>query len=341
MNFKRLTCFIFNDLEPWERGAIEPILESLSRYAFIETIWVTESQRRFFKSKPQGDFWIIARNWIRALDFLSAKGYRSGKLFVSVLNGSPEEKRLYDLSFQNFFSSLSDSTTLIVYSPLEYRFFKDIKKVPESQLKLASLALPKPSLTPFSPTGKNKIEVGTFCDFSVESNINFLLGVAHFVTKINSEVHFNILGRGPLYGHFSKMICDLNLSEKVSIVETVTDSVISSLDLFLYSPLRNHHFLPVMLAGSYQVPVISIDVPGIEKFIITGRTGFVLPSFEIQSMGEKIIDLINQPELRVGLGRGLKLQVEQLASIDLVSNQYRDMFFNQKSVEESNLRKAS
>jgi glycosyltransferase involved in cell wall biosynthesis len=341
MNAKRLTCFLFNDLEPWERGAIEPILESLSQFAFIETVWVTESQRRYFKSKPKGDFWIIARNWVRALDFLSAKSYRSGKLFVSVLNGAPEEKRLYDLSLQAFFASLADSTTLIVYSPLEYRFFRDIKKIPESQLRLASLALPKTHSVAFNHREKNKIEVGTFCDFSIESNINFLLGVAHYVTKRNSKVHFNILGRGPLYAHFSKMICELELSEKVSMVETASDSLINSLDIFLYAPLRNHHFLPMMLAGAYQVPVISAGMPGIENFILDGQTGFVVSSLEIQSMGEKIIELVEKPELRSQLGQALKAQVESVASIDLVLGHYREMFFNQKSVEENSLRKAS
>jgi glycosyltransferase involved in cell wall biosynthesis len=343
MNFKRLTCFLFNDLEPWEREAVEPILESLSKFAFIETVWVTDSQRRHFKSKPKGDFWIVSRNWLRALDFLSAKNYRSGNLFVSVLNGSPEEKRLYDLSFQAFFAGFGDSTTLLTYSPLEYRFFRDIKKIPESQLKLASLALPllKPLSSPFSPREKDKLEVGTFCDFSVESNINFLLGVAHFVTQRNSKVHFNILGRGPLYGHFSKMICDLDLSEKVSIVETVSDSAIGSLDLFLYSPLRNHHFLPVMLAGAYKVPVISVGLPGIESFITPGRTGFVIPSFEIQAMGEKIIEMLDNSELRAELGLGLKNRVESLASIDLITEKHREIFFSEKAIEERTLRKAS
>ncbi len=341
MILKNLTCFLFNDLDPSERSSIEPILENLSQFAQIETIWVTEAQRRFFKKRAQGDFWIVARDWRRALDFLSVKSYNSGKVFVSILYTPQEEKQLYGLSFQPFFSSLPKSTTLIVYSPLEYRFFRDIKKIPESQLKLGSLMMPKRVWQSFPNRNSGKFQVGTFCDFSMESNINFLLCVAHFVSKQSSQIHFNILGRGPLYNHFSRMVSALDLNKAVSIIETVSESVVGSLDLFLYAPLRNYHFIPVMIAGAYQVPVISVEIPGIEDFIVPEKSGILIPSYEIKTMGIKILELYQEQSRRNELGLELNAQLCRSASLNVVTQQYQNLFFGEESFNEKNLEKAA
>lgn len=341
MAFKKLTCFLFNDLEACERASIEPILENISRFSSIETIWVTEAQRRFFKQKVTGDFWVVARDWRRALDFLSVKSYQAGKIFVSVLSNPREEKQLYNLSFKAFFASLPKLTTLIVYSPLEYRFFRDIKKIPESQLKLGVLAMPGRNVDSAQKTGGDKFEIGTFCDFSSESNINFLLGVAHFVSKQNSQIHFNILGRGPLYNHFSRMIESLELNKVVSIVETNAESLVGSLELFLYAPLRNYHFIPLTVAAVYSIPVICVDLPGVEDLILPGKTGIRIPSYEIRTMGEKILELYQDQSLRQSLGSELNRHLTQLLSSDSINQKYRTLFFAEETLEGTDLRKVA
>lgn len=330
---RNLTCLLFNDLESLERSSIEPMIENLSSWLPIETVWVTEAQKRFFKGKVSGDFWVISRNWRRALEFLAYKAYRGGRVFVSVLNTQQEEKNLYRLFFQPFLTSLPKFITLIVHSPMEYHFFRDIKKVPISQLRYAPVAVPvqgKPQLKQPS----NKFEVGTFCDFSAESNINFLLAVAHFVCKQNSQIHFNILGRGSLYSHFSKMIHSLGLNEFVSLVETQSVDSVGVLDLFLYVPLRNHHFIPVMLAGVHSLPVLSVELPGVQELILPGETGLLLSSFEVRLMGEKILDLSKNEGLRGSLGRALNQHLQQSFSPKFLNEKYRETFFDVSSVPE-------
>ncbi len=334
MTLNNLTCLLFNDLESFERSSIEPIIEKLSDSTAIETIWVTEAQRRFFRKKIKGDFWVIARDWRRALDFLSLESFRDGRVFVSVLNTKQEEKRLYGLPFRTFLKSLPKSLNFIVHSPLEFHFFQNIKKVPLTQLKIAPLAMPA-HLKPRPQRSSNKFEIGTFCDFSLESNINFLIGVAHFISKQTSQVHFNILGRGPLYAHFSQMINSLQLNDVVSIVETQSESSVGVLDLFLYAPLRNHHFIPVMLAGAYAVPVIATDLPGIQDFVSNEKTGFILPSYEAQVLGGKILEFLKNPSLGSTLGLALNQYLNQNFSHHFITQKYRDIFFGDASKVES------
>jgi glycosyltransferase involved in cell wall biosynthesis len=330
MESRHFTCFLFNDLESWERKFVEPILEALSQDVGIETIWVTEAQRRYFKTHRVGNYWVIARDWQKAIRFLSARHHLEGRLFVTILHSSQEQKKLYQLSFQNLFPILPKNTTLLVHAPLEYRFLKDIKNISESQLRL--LNFPMPHLAEMkNPSASGSYRVGTFCDFTTESNVNFLLGVAHFITQKNSLLHFYILGKGPLYEHFSKMVKELKLEKRVSIVETVTDATIGFLDLFLYFPLRNYNFIPVILAGAYRLPVISADLPGIEKLIQNEKNGFVVPSYEIQAVGERVLELLGQEAKCLELGNSLFAHLEASFPLGEVVQDYRRLFFENRS----------
>lgn len=326
-----LTCLFFNDLEPYEKVFIEPLMEKLSEVTSIETIWVTEAQRGFFRRKKiVGDYWVVSRNWRGALDFLAVNSNRARRVFVSVLGPVREEKGLHGLTFQAFKNPIPKSATLIAYSPLEFRFLRDIKRIPETQLKLCSLPLPSDWSLESSLIQNEKFQVGTFCDFSSENNINFLIGVAHFVSKQNTQIHFNILGRGPLYAHLVKMVNSLGLNQTVSVVETTSPNSIKSLNLFLYAPLRNHHFIPLMLASAYSVPVVSVDLPGIEAFVSEGHTGFIIPSYDIRAMGEKVIKLYQEKALRDLLGEQFNRNLKKNLSLDVVARNYESIFWGRE-----------
>lgn len=335
------TILLFNDLEAWERACIEPIIERLSQTALIETVWVTEAQRRFFKKNRHGNFWIVSKNWRRALDFLSAQHHEKGQLFISVLGAAQEKKKLYGLSLYSWNSKIPKTATLIVYSPLEFQFLKEIEKVPGEQLQLGLLPPPKSETSAGYASLTRKFEVGTFCDFSSESNISFFLSVAHFVTQQNSKIHFNILGRGLLYDHFSKMISELELEAKVSVVETVSETAVNYLDLFVYFPLRNYHFIPLLIAGAYGVPVVSSEIPGIENFILPDKTGILVPSFDIKAMGEKILELEKDSARRLQLGKDLNSHLQRIASVDSICNLYREILFEKAGQPQTEIRAAA
>lgn len=325
MDANKLTCLLFNDLYPWERKVFETLIEGLSSSMKVETIWVTEAQRRFFTKKLEGNFWILSKHWRRAIHFLSAHHYRAGKLFVSVLDLNDEDKTIYRLSLQAVLAKLPKTLTLLSHSPTEYRFLKEIKRVPQERLQRLAL----PVMTPRK--NKNKVsqktfQVGTLCHFVQESNIPFLLGVAHFVTKIDPDIKFHILGGGPLYGHFAKMVSDLDLEKRVNIIETVSDELLSHLDSFLYTPLRDPHFVPLILAAYHQIPVISVDIDGVRDLITSEKSGVVLPNYEIKSMGQKILELKNDVNQRHLFAENLTLNLKSKFSVDVLLSDYQRVF---------------
>ncbi len=333
MTKNRLKCFLFNDLEPWERRSVEALLEEISTRISVETIWVTESQRRFFHFTGEGQYWIVAKNWQRALHFLSSKRFKSGKLYVSVLDVNQHKSSLYGLSFQSILSRSSKSLTFLVHSPMEYRFLRDIKKVPQEQVQLLPLPFYRSSRS-YQRKNSDEFRLGTLCQFDTESNIPFAIAVSHFIKQCAPQVRMDIMGRGPLYNHFAKMVNELEIGEMTNVVETVSDFDISQWDLFLYFPLRNAHFIPVMLAAASKVPVLSVDIPGIEKFITSGKNGVVLSSYEIKSMGEKIIELMNNPFQRKTMAENLWNDLREKYSLETISEQYYRLFFKTSSISD-------
>ena len=88
------------------------------------------------------------------------------------------------------------------------------------------------------------------------------------------------MGKGRLEDHLKRLV-GLDLQDCVEIVSEAIGIEMKNLDLLLYLPIRNDHFIPVLLAGAAGVPALSNDLPGVEDIIEDGRTGYLLPTYEI------------------------------------------------------------
>ena len=332
MQSTQLTCLLFNDLEPWERRVFEGVIEGLSSLMSVETVWVTESQRGFFKHNYRGNFWVISKQWYRALNFLTARGHREQKIFVSILDLNDEARPLSGLSILPLFNKLPKTVTLLVHNPAEYRFFNEIKKIHSAQLKWIELPF-IPNTRTLEPSGNGKFVVGTLCQFKPESNVPFLLSLSHFVSMVDSQVRFRIMGRGPLYGHYSRMVSELGLENQVSIVETVSEEPVGSLDLFLYFPIRAPHFIPLLVAAANRVPVISFRIEGLEDWFGFEEKSTLVSNYEIKSIGSKILELKEDPEKRKMLALKFVANTSNKFSLENVSKKFLNLFSNDSDRE--------
>ena len=331
-NSSKLTCLLFNDLYPWERSALDPLIQRLEKDLQLETVMVTESERRYFKKERQGNFWVVARNWFDALAFLSGARYQHGKIFLSVFQESSEKRPLHSLILNFLKPALPNHCHLLVHSPLDYRFYAEIEGFKKGErVTMVPLTLPDLKEIPSVKSVNESLTIGTYGDFTSENNINYLLGVAHYITQVNSKIQFRVLGRGPLYTHYLKMIQDMGLSGRVSVAETVDPKDIALLDVLLYLPFKNHHFIPVLLAASQRIAVLSVEVLGIEQYLQDGHSGFVVPLNEIKPMGELVLRLSQDPHIRLEMGKKLLDQLKTRFDLESVIPSYVSLFLGTQS----------
>ena len=72
-------------------------------------------------------------------------------------------------------------------------------------------------------------------------------------------------------------------------------------------------------------PAISFDCPcGPSDVIIEGKTGFLVPLGDVKKMSEKILELINNEELRIQMGKQAAIESSRF-STEKISEIYQEL----------------
>jgi len=323
-----LHCIFFPDLLAWERECFEPILQALSANYDLRR-WEASTLRRgsLKEIRATGHVWVISHRWQHALRFFSS--VTRTRLFVSVLGPVSSHDSIAMLFVRRFRSFVPRGVTLLAHSPLSYRFLREIQHVSESQIAFLPLGIPTTRVeSEKTPVQGRPFVVGTLARFTSESNLHYFLTVAHYVTRQRPDIRFKLMGAGLLTTHLKEMISSLELREQVSVHETRESAEVRSLDLFLFTPLQNEHFIPLLHAGAAGLPVISLDLPGIDSLIVDGRDGFLVSVNETRPMGELILRLASDDYLRESIASRMAQRLRAELSPERCLPAYEQAFFN-------------
>lgn len=76
-----------------------------------------------------------------------------------------------------------------------------------------------------------------------------------------------------------------------------TELYYAQADVFILT--SNSEGFPLVLteAGSYGLPAVIVDIPGLEDMIVSGENGFIVPQDGMREMGERIADLFHDDDL--------------------------------------------
>ncbi len=314
-----LTCIFFPDIQPWEIEGIRPVLSALGKVCTVRE--VNPSQPVPASSDA---VWVLARDWKKALETLRLKS--GPQVFVSVFGIPPESRNLFTLLWRKLRPNSYSKVKVLAHSPINFRFFAELEGLRRDQVSYLPLcAAPQSSVT--KPPSKKAPLIGAFGRFEEQSNLNFVLNIAHYVSRKRPEARFRILGSGPLHRHLSKLIVELGLEENVTLVETIRCDEIASLDIMLYAPLRNDHFLPLLFGAAAGAAAVCTELPGIETLVQDGKSGFVVPVNETRPMGELVIRLFDNPELRCAMAKEFQDHIFSKLDSDKIAQQYEQSFF--------------
>jgi glycosyltransferase involved in cell wall biosynthesis len=323
-----LICLFAPDLLPWERSGPELLIDQLQSHSRIEIREMSQIDAAAVRDIECKRVWVLCKKWREAMALFRGKQFASSHVWISVFDGNLPKRALSGLMISKMKKAVPGCVRLLAHSPLVYRVLRELEGVPENQI----FQVPFPLLAPPTASRKssmkgNAITIGTFSSFNSEANLNYMLNVAHYVAQRRSDVRFRILGNGNLYSHLARLVSDLALEDIMTVSETFNLGDVQDLDIFLYTPLRNEHFIPVLAAAHYGLPVLSAGVPGIEDFILDGHSGFIVGTNETRPMGELLLRLIDDPRLRESLGKKLSSAIGAKYSAGQVGALYLEKLF--------------
>lgn len=176
-----------------------------------------------------------------------------------------------------------------------------------------------------SLTSKRVITIGRY---SYEKGYDILLKIWSIVEKKNADWQLDVFAMGDPTPYV-KLMDDLSIDKKRchlhSCVVDVEEEYLKS--SILVQPSRTEGFGLVLIeAMACGLPVISFDCENGPRSIINdGKEGFLIPTFDIDLFSNRLIQLMNDMDLRKKMGEKGR-EKSQYYKIETVGKQWKQLF---------------
>jgi glycosyltransferase involved in cell wall biosynthesis len=171
------------------------------------------------------------------------------------------------------------------------------------------------------------IEIGSVGRLTEQKGYIYLLKAVGIIKESRSNVNFSIIGDGPDFNKLQKLIEDFNLSDKIKLMGFHSDipNILSKWHIYIQPSLWEGLCITVVEAIASGLPVVATNVGGIPESVIDGYNGFLVPPKDPKALAEKIIELVDNPELRTKMGERSRKIAEEKYSLDNMVNKIEEL----------------
>ena len=164
----------------------------------------------------------------------------------------------------------------------------------------------------------SSVKIGIIGRFTEAKGYEYFVETAKIVTSSRENICFSIVGDGTYFSKIQNMIKEFDLTDKVKLLGYRSDipDLLSEWDIYVQSSLWEGLCLTVVEAIASGLPVVATNVGGIPESIIDGYNGFLVPPKNPEALAEKIIELIDNPDLREKMGENGRKIAEEKYSLD-------------------------
>jgi glycosyltransferase involved in cell wall biosynthesis len=169
--------------------------------------------------------------------------------------------------------------------------------------------------------------VGIVAALRPEKNHEMFLEMARRVLSQVSSTRFLIVGDGPCRESLEQTTRHLSIESNVIFLGTRADvpRLLAALDVFALTSHNEANPISILEAMSVGKPVVATDVGSIHEAVVHGKTGFLAPPRDVQTMTKHILDLILNPRLARTLGTGARQAIVARWSIDAMVERYENL----------------
>lgn len=151
----------------------------------------------------------------------------------------------------------------------------------------------------------NIISVGRF---SYEKGFNDLIDIMYILKNKNIDFHLELVGDGELFDDIKNQINNLNLNDYVTLHgfrnKEYIDKLLNKSTLYIMTSHTESFGIVLIEAFSHGVPVLAFDsANGAKEIINSDINGYLIENRNKEKMADKIIELLENKEKRVILGR--------------------------------------
>lgn len=173
--------------------------------------------------------------------------------------------------------------------------------------------------------------VGTVVRFAPQKGLSYFIEMVSCLEKQQLGIQYLIVGDGPLRGKIESQAKSLGVWEKITFTGFLTDipMVLRAMDIFVLPSLSEGLGISVLEALASKRPVVATAVGGIPEIIAHGENGLLVMPGSGSLLAEKVISLLNNPQLAQALAnRGFQQISEKFSLLGMIKATeavYRDV----------------
>ncbi len=174
-------------------------------------------------------------------------------------------------------------------------------------------------------------------------------GVAEALKRF-PRIKYRIVGDGPLREKMEGLIAKLEIGDKVEILgwrrQDEVRKLMRDADIFLAPSVVDRNGdkegLPVVLmeALASGLPVISTVHSAIPELVEEGKSGFLVPERDVETLVERLIFLLSHPERLIEMGRAGRSKIEKEFNIHKLNDQLVEIYSKSMKSKEDDSPKA-
>jgi glycosyltransferase involved in cell wall biosynthesis len=162
---------------------------------------------------------------------------------------------------------------------------------------------------------------------AVKSLPTLVLAFAHVVHSVDG-VHLVLVGEGDEWGTLERMVNDLGITSKVTIIHGNSDvrPYLQGSDIFVLPSLSEGISNSLLEAMASGLACIATNVGGSSEVLEGGTYGILVPPNNIDQLTDAIIRLASNPIEIIRLGDLARRRVVNHYSLDVVGMQYLNLY---------------
>jgi colanic acid/amylovoran biosynthesis glycosyltransferase len=146
----------------------------------------------------------------------------------------------------------------------------------------------------------------------------------------SAQIQYTIVGDGEQKSQLEKLTRTLNLTGIVRFLGSLDQSgvrkALREADIFLLPSINEALPVCLMEAQATGLPVVASAVGSVDKLVNNGRSGFLVQAGDVDLLAEKLIYLIEHPEIWPEMGRAGRAYVEANYDIEKLNNRLVEIY---------------
>ncbi|PSB53130.1 glycosyltransferase family 4 protein [Chamaesiphon polymorphus] len=170
--------------------------------------------------------------------------------------------------------------------------------------------------------------IGTAARLSEAKGLTYLLQAFAKVAQGKSNLRLVIAGVGELEQQLKQQSQELGIADRTIFAGYIDDlpELTSLFNFFVLPSLQEPFGLVVAEAMAQSKATIGTDVSGIAEQIADGKTGFLIPSKDVDALAKKMQYLLDRPELVDEFARNGRQRYERYFGLDRMLIQTENLY---------------